>query len=63
MDLELGWVKLMFALPNMPKFPPPPFCAVRYTYVFVVISVDTFNGCDDSDDRSIQTETEGDFMY
>ena len=28
----------------------------------LLICIDTFNGCDDGDDKSIETETEGDFM-
>ena len=27
-----------------------------------LICIDTFNGCDDGDDKSIETKTEGDFM-
>ena len=36
-NLEFGGVKywrMVFSLPNSPKFPPPKFCAIRYMHMF-----------------------------
>ena len=44
-NLEFGWVKywrMTFVLPNSPKFAPPKFCAIWYSYVVRLCYHETF---------------------